>query len=205
MKLRLVNVTQREGDVKEFSFQPPESFTWVAGQYMHYVLPHEADDRGIERWFTISSAPSESDVRITTRINHEHSSSFKDALQQLEIGDEIEAEEHSGHARNVEQPAGQRRGRARAVGVAEIGGAGGKDLLSGKEFQRRRIGCRLGLDEHGLASAAVRSARLFGIILNRPDLALIQACRRIESRETGNGFPRRRKDPPKPGCRYRHR
>lgn len=92
MKLQFKKVLDREGDVKEFVFQPPESFTWVAGQYMHYVLPHDADDRGTERWFTISSAPSENEIRITTRINHEHSSSFKEKLQTLQPGDEIEAD-----------------------------------------------------------------------------------------------------------------
>lgn len=93
MKLRFKQVANREGDVKEFSFQPPEGFGWEAGQYMHYVLPHEdADDRGIERWFTISSAPSEGEVRITTRIDHEHSSSFKTKLQELATGDEIESD-----------------------------------------------------------------------------------------------------------------
>jgi ferredoxin-NADP reductase len=60
---------------------------------MHYVLPHDAaDDRGVERWFTNSAAPSEGEVRITTRINHEHSSSFKSALQALQPGDTIEAD-----------------------------------------------------------------------------------------------------------------
>lgn len=92
MKLRLKSITDKEADIKEFAFQPPEGFTWQAGQYMHYVLPHEADDRGTERWFTISSAPSEGEVRITTRINHERSSSFKIALQALKPGDEIEAD-----------------------------------------------------------------------------------------------------------------
>lgn len=92
MKLQLKSISNREGDVKEFAFQPPQSFTWEAGQYMHYALPHDADDRGIERWFTISAAPSEGEVRITTRINHEHSSSFKTKLQTLQPGDEIESD-----------------------------------------------------------------------------------------------------------------
>lgn len=92
MKLKLLRVVSRGGDVKEFVFQPPQGFAWEAGQYMHYVLPHEADDRGIERWFTISAAPSEGEVRITTRINHEHSSSFKQQLQALRPGDEIDAD-----------------------------------------------------------------------------------------------------------------
>jgi ferredoxin-NADP reductase len=93
MKLQLVRVQDREGDVKEFVFKPSEPLSWQAGQYMHYVFPHEnADDRGEERWFTNSAAPSEGEVRISTRINHEHSSSFKQALQTLQPGDEIESD-----------------------------------------------------------------------------------------------------------------
>ena len=93
MKLQLVRAQEREGDVREFVFKPQESLSWQAGQYMHYVLPHDgADDRGEERWFTNSAAPSEGEVRITTRINHERSSSFKQALQALKPGDEIEAD-----------------------------------------------------------------------------------------------------------------
>jgi len=93
MKLQFTSMRNRESDVKEFVFKPTEPLSWQAGQYMHYVLPHDnPDDRGTERWFTISAAPSEGEVRITTRINHEHSSSFKRALQEMQPGDEIEAD-----------------------------------------------------------------------------------------------------------------
>lgn len=93
MKLKFVQSRDRTRDVKEFIFQADSTLQWQAGQYMHYVLPHpNADDRGIERWFTISSAPSEGEVRITTRIDGEHGSSFKQALQTLQPGDTIEAD-----------------------------------------------------------------------------------------------------------------
>lgn len=93
MKLRLIRVDNKVSDVKEFVFEPTEPFTWTAGQYMHYVLPHpDEDDRGIERWFTNSAAPSENEVRITTRVNADPSSSFKQALQKLQPGDAIEAD-----------------------------------------------------------------------------------------------------------------
>lgn len=75
-----------------FSFAFDEDFTWQAGQYLHYVLPHEdADDRGEERWFTISSAPHEKEIRITTRFA-EKSSSFKKALFALPLGATLEAD-----------------------------------------------------------------------------------------------------------------
>jgi len=93
MKLKFVSSRNRTVDVKEFVFEADPPLTWQAGQYMHYVLPHDnADDRGEERWFTISSAPTEGEIRITTRIDGEHSSSFKRALQRLQPGDTIEAD-----------------------------------------------------------------------------------------------------------------
>lgn len=93
MKLQLTSVQPREGDIKEFRFKPEQPLQWEAGQYMHYVLPQDKpDDRGVERWFTNSAAPSEGEVRITTRINQERSSSFKQALVALKPGDTIEAD-----------------------------------------------------------------------------------------------------------------
>jgi ferredoxin-NADP reductase len=93
MKLKFVSSRDRTTDVKEFVFEVSPPLTWQAGQYLHYVLPHDnADDRGEERWFTISSAPTEREIRITTRIDGEHSSSFKSALQALQPGDTIEAD-----------------------------------------------------------------------------------------------------------------
>jgi ferredoxin-NADP reductase len=93
MKLQLISVKNREGDLKEFAFKPSEPLSWQAGQYMHYFLPQDnADERGEERWFTNSAAPSEGEVRITTRINSERGSSFKTALQALQPADEIEAD-----------------------------------------------------------------------------------------------------------------
>ena len=93
MIIQFVGAKNREGDVREFVFKPADGFVWRAGQYMHYVLPHDnADERGIERWFTNSAAPSEGEIRITTRINHEHSSSFKRVLLSLQPGDEIETD-----------------------------------------------------------------------------------------------------------------
>jgi ferredoxin-NADP reductase len=93
MILTFTGSKQREGDARAFIFEPQKPFDWTAGQYLHYTLKHpETDDRGDTRWFTISSAPSEGYVMITTRINAERSSSFKQALTALKPGDQIEAE-----------------------------------------------------------------------------------------------------------------
>jgi len=51
-----------------------------------YTLPHgDADDRGTTRVFTVASAPSETLVRLTTRLA-DQPSSFKHALAELSPG-----------------------------------------------------------------------------------------------------------------------
>jgi ferredoxin-NADP reductase len=97
MKLRFVKKEHEVENVYSFYFEPQEDTSWIAGQFLHYTMPHpNTDERGIKRWFTISAAPFEKHVRITTRINEERSSSFKSALMQLKEGDEIESEAPEG-------------------------------------------------------------------------------------------------------------
>jgi ferredoxin-NADP reductase len=62
-----------------------------AGQYLRYTLDHpDPDERGISRFFTISSAPSEGYILLTTRLGRPRST-FKQALGRLEEGAVIEA------------------------------------------------------------------------------------------------------------------
>ncbi|SRR6266496_1429065 len=71
-----------------FRFMPSEPVSWTPGQYMRVELPHERpDDEGTKRWFTISSAPYEQVLQITTRVT---GSTFKQALSQLEVGGELQ-------------------------------------------------------------------------------------------------------------------
>lgn len=93
MKFKLVQRKQETQDVESFILEPSEPISWEAGQYMHYVFPHENEDaRGHERWFTISAAPFEKHLMITTRFASDRSSTFKTALKNLSIGQELEAE-----------------------------------------------------------------------------------------------------------------
>jgi ferredoxin-NADP reductase len=93
MKLKLVDHKKLFEDVDSFIFQPDESINWAPGQYMHYVFEHpQADDRGVERWFTISSPPYEQKVAITTRFTPDKGSSFKKALRAMTIGGIIQAD-----------------------------------------------------------------------------------------------------------------
>lgn len=97
MKLRFMQKNQVEPGVYSFIFDPEQQIHWQPGQYMHYVLPHpDADDRGTERWFTVSAAPYEDHPMLTTRMTNDKGSSFKKALMQLQPGDEVEADEPKG-------------------------------------------------------------------------------------------------------------
>jgi len=87
MKLKLIKKIQETEGVISFVFEPAEELTWKAGQFLHYVLHHEpTDDRGSDRWFTVSSAPFEKHIQITTRLTNDSGSTFKNELQKLEIG-----------------------------------------------------------------------------------------------------------------------
>jgi len=55
MKLTLRATRQEASDIFSFIFTPEQ-----AGQYLHYILNHpKPDDRGVERYFSIASAPHE--------------------------------------------------------------------------------------------------------------------------------------------------
>lgn len=91
MRLTLVSKKIEILGVETFRFKPEEPLTWRPGQYLHYVLHHEpTDERGSDRWFTVASAPHEGEVQITTRIADEKGSTFKSALQTLNVGENIE-------------------------------------------------------------------------------------------------------------------
>lgn len=93
MKLKFTAKKQELSDVFSFILEPQQTIIWQSGQYMHYDFPHpNPDERGIGRWFTISSAPYEGHLMITTRLAADHSSSFKQALMGLNEGELIEAD-----------------------------------------------------------------------------------------------------------------
>jgi ferredoxin-NADP reductase len=97
MKLIYKEQLVKPGNVNRFVFTPEKPLSWQPGQFIHYTVPHEhADDRGDERWFTISSAPFEKDVWITTRITPEKGSSFKQTLLSLKPGQAIETDSPDG-------------------------------------------------------------------------------------------------------------
>ena len=71
---------------------------YTAGQFTELTLPHDQpDERGIKRWFTLSSSPTQELVSITTRYaGDDKSSSFKKTLFALEPGAEVSMAEAMG-------------------------------------------------------------------------------------------------------------
>jgi glycine betaine catabolism B len=96
MKLTLSAKKQEANDTFSFIFAPEQPLQWKAGQLLRYVLNHpNPDDPGVERFFSIASAPHEKHVMLTTRFASK-SSSFKKALKKFRRGDAIEAHDLEG-------------------------------------------------------------------------------------------------------------
>lgn len=67
------------------------------GQYVELTLAHDAaDSRGIRRYFTIASAPSETDIRFGIKF-YDPPSSYKASLARLRRGDRIHADQIGGN------------------------------------------------------------------------------------------------------------
>ncbi|CAM4103605.1 FAD-dependent oxidoreductase [Saccharibacillus endophyticus] len=71
-------------DVRTFVFEKENDLSWKAGQYGLFTITHKKMKKGTKP-FSLSSAPAENVVRITTRIP-ERPSDFKRALSELKTG-----------------------------------------------------------------------------------------------------------------------
>jgi ferredoxin-NADP reductase len=90
MKLKFVKKIKEASDCYSFFFEKPIDFSFIPGQFLIYTIKNEIhDDRGEERYFTISSAPFENEIRLTTRI-FETPSTFKEDLMNLKEHEDIE-------------------------------------------------------------------------------------------------------------------
>jgi ferredoxin-NADP reductase len=74
-----------------FRFAKPADWTYEAGQFIDITLldPPETDAEGNTRGFTISSAPSEGEIMITTRLRD---TAFKRVLQGMPLGTRVRIE-----------------------------------------------------------------------------------------------------------------
>lgn len=79
-------------NIYEFIFNIPKSFSFLPGQYFEWTLGHRRpDSRGVRRYFTISSSPTEKDIKLGVRIENTKGSSFKNSLLELSPGQKIYA------------------------------------------------------------------------------------------------------------------
>lgn len=81
--MTLVKQDKLAPTIELFTFEPQPKVNFVPGQFLEWTLPHSSpDSRGVRRWFTISSSPTEKLLLLTTRFA-DKSSSFKTALRAL--------------------------------------------------------------------------------------------------------------------------
>jgi len=87
-------------DIIGFWFDPPmdgaRRVVFTPGQFLEYTLSHAAaDSRGVRRYFTIASSPTEKGILLATRFS-DPGSSFKRSLYALSVGSEITASKVAG-------------------------------------------------------------------------------------------------------------
>jgi ferredoxin-NADP reductase len=89
-----------------FRFAKPADWTYRAGQFVDITLldPPETDAEGNTRGFSISSAPSEGVIMITTRLRD---TAFKRVLQTMPLGTPVKIEGPFGdlHLHHADRPA----------------------------------------------------------------------------------------------------
>jgi glycine betaine catabolism B len=94
--LRLKGKTRLAPDIYEFVFGLPHRLAFAPGQYMEWTLGHDdPDSRGNRRYFTLASAPTESELRLGVKL-YQGPSSFKKALVSMTGGSEIVAAQLGG-------------------------------------------------------------------------------------------------------------
>lgn len=90
--LEFIEKIQLSPNIYELVFRFPKSLTFLPGQYFEWTLGHKRPDvRGVRRYFTIASSPTENSVKIGVRIESSKGSSFKKALLSLNPGQKIYA------------------------------------------------------------------------------------------------------------------
>lgn len=96
LKLKLISKNKLSSNVYEFVFENLIKNKFKSGQYLEWIVDHEKNDsKGKRRFFTISSSPSEDTISFATKF-FDKSSSFKNALMNLNNGDFVFASQLSG-------------------------------------------------------------------------------------------------------------
>ncbi len=82
--------------IAEFSFIPDQPLDYKPGQYMEFTLPHDNPDaRGVRRYLTLSSSPTEEHIKIGVKF-YDEGSSYKAALLDIDQNSSIVAAELAG-------------------------------------------------------------------------------------------------------------
>lgn len=81
--------------LRTFWFTTEQPFQFTPGEYVEMYLPHDSDNRGELRKFTISSMPGQTLLGFTIALA-KHSSSFKQALLKLHPGETVSISEAIG-------------------------------------------------------------------------------------------------------------
>jgi len=94
--LKLTDKIELGPEIFEFVFASERKLAYRPGQYLEWTLDHpNQDSRGIRRFFTISSSPTESDFKLGVKF-YPGPSSFKKKLRELEPQDQIVASQLAG-------------------------------------------------------------------------------------------------------------
>lgn len=83
--ISLQSKTQLSPDCWQFNFSKPADFSYLAGQYVLWEIPHpNPDNRGIKRLFTLASSPKENQLIFISKF-FDPSSTYKQAMLAQEI------------------------------------------------------------------------------------------------------------------------
>lgn len=94
--LGLKQKTKIASDIYDFTFALKQKIAFSPGQYMEWTLPHKSpDSRGVRRYFTLASSPTEENIRLGIKF-YENGSSFKKSLLSMNTQDKITASQLSG-------------------------------------------------------------------------------------------------------------
>lgn len=83
--------------IYSFRFRLDRPIDFIPGQFIELSIPHDqADNRGEKRWFSISSAQNNEHIEITTKIDTQSPSTYKQALQKLSENSQVSISEPMG-------------------------------------------------------------------------------------------------------------
>jgi ferredoxin-NADP reductase len=97
MQVTFAHSHDEAANIRTFYFKTERPVSYTAGQFTELTIPHKhPDKRGVKRWFTLSSSPTDELLSITTKFAVDKSSSFKKALFKLQPGTELHMAEPMG-------------------------------------------------------------------------------------------------------------